>query len=166
MKPLLLALLSSLLAVGFGLTATQGATFNEDVGLQLYSLRAQFTKNVPETVKKVRDFGFKKVELASTYNLSPEKFKQMLDENKLKAVSGHYPFDRYEKDAEGIAKEAKVFGLEYVGCAWIPHDGDFDEAECRKAVEVFNRAGETLAKHGIKFFYHCHGYEFRTHGSG
>lgn len=166
MKRIRLSLLSLSLLFGFGVATVRAAGFNEDVGLQLYSLRAQFTKNVPETVKKVRDFGFKKVELASTYDLSPEKFKQMLDENKLKAVSGHYPFDRYEKDAEGIAKEAKVFGLEYVGCAWIPHDGEFDEAECRKAIDVFNKAGETLAKHGLKFFYHCHGYEFRTHGSG
>ena len=166
MKRIRLSLLSLSVILGFGLTTVRAAGFNEDVGLQLYSLRAQFTKNVPETIKKVRDFGFKKVELASTYNLSPEKFKQMLDENKLKAVSGHYPFDRYATDEEGIAKEAKVFGLQYVGCAWIPHDGEFDEAECRKAIDVFNKAGETLAKHGLKFFYHCHGYEFRTHGAG
>jgi sugar phosphate isomerase/epimerase len=166
MKRLTLSLLSCSLILGCGLLSARAAGFNEDVGLQLYSLRAQFTKNVPETIKKVRDFGFKKVELAGTYNLSPEKFRQMLDDNKLKAISGHFPFDRYDKDAEGIAKEAKVLGLEYVGCAWIPHDGEFDEAECRKAIEVFNKAGETLARHGLKLFYHCHGFEFRAQGAG
>ena len=166
MKPLTLSFLSWSLILASGLATARAAAFNEDVGLQLYSLRAQFTKNVPETIRKVQDFGFRKVELAGTYNLSPEKFRQMLDEHKLKAVSGHNAFDRYDKDAEGIAKDAKVLGLEYVGCAWIPHDGEFDEAECRKAIEVFNRAGETLAKHGLKFFYHCHGYEFRAHGAG
>ena len=144
----------------------RGASFNEPVGLQLYSLRADFTKNVPATLEKVRDFGIKDVELAGTYNLSPEKFKDMLAANKLKAVSGHFPFARYKADPEGVAKDAKALGLEYAGCAWIDHEGDFDEAECRTAIEVFNKAGEVLAKHGLKFFYHCHGFEFAPHAGG
>ncbi len=146
--------------------STSAATFKEDVGLQLYSLRAQFTRSVPETLPKVKAYGFKKVELAGTYNLSPEKFRAMLGEHGLDAVSGHFPFERYDKDAEGVAKDAKALGLRYAGCAWIPHEGDFDEAEAAKAVEVFNRAGAVLARHGIRFFYHCHGYEFRGHGDG
>jgi sugar phosphate isomerase/epimerase len=31
---------------------------------------------------------------------------------------------------------------------------------------VFNKAGEVLAKHGISFFYHDHGFEFQPHGQG
>jgi sugar phosphate isomerase/epimerase len=106
------------------------------------------------------------VELAGTYNLTPAKFRELLDANELKAVSGHFPFERYRDDAEGIARDAKVLGLRYAGCAWIPHEGDFDETECRTAINVFNRAGEVLAKHGIKFFYHVHGFEFQPHGQG
>src|SRR5262245_37422315 len=30
----------------------------------------------------------------------------------------------------------------------------------------FNRAGEALSRHGLKFFYHTHGYEFQPHGDG
>jgi sugar phosphate isomerase/epimerase len=145
---------------------TQAAAFKEDVGLQLYSLRAQFTRSVPETLPKVKAFGFKKVELAGTYNLSPEKFRSMLDEHGLDPVSGHFPFERYDKDPEAVARDAKALGLKYAGCAWIPHDGEFDEAEASKAIEVFNRAGAVLARQGIRFFYHCHGFEFRPHGDG
>jgi sugar phosphate isomerase/epimerase len=57
-------------------------------------------------------------------------------------------------------------GLEYVGYAWIPHKDPFDEKTCREAAAVFNRAGEALAKHGLKFFYHTHGYEFLPYGNG
>jgi len=121
---------------------------------------------VPSTLEKVRDFGFQYVETAGTYNLSPEKFKALLDANKLKAVSGHFPFERYRDAVEDVARDAKALGLEYVGCAWIPHQGEFDEQECREAIAVFNRAGEALGKHGLKFFYHCHGFEFRPHGEG
>ncbi len=141
-----------------------GADFKGPIGLQLYTLRADFTRNVPVTLDKVRDYGVKEVELAGTYNLSPEKFKEMLDARGLKPISGHFGYDRYQTDIEGIAKEAKTLGLQYVGCAWIPHKDDFDEAECRDAIKNFNKAGEALAKHGLKFFYHTHGYEFSKYG--
>jgi len=134
------------------------------VGLQLYSLRDQFAKDVPGTLDKVRDFGFKNVELAGTYGLSPEKFKAELDARGLKPVAGHFSYDRYRTDVEGIIREAKILGLQYVGCAWINHEDAFDEQECRAAIAVFNQAGETLAKQGIRFYYHIHGYEFVPHG--
>jgi sugar phosphate isomerase/epimerase len=143
-----------------------GPSFKGPIGLQLYSLRGEFTRNVPATVEKVRDFGFKIVETAGTYNLSPAKFRELLDKNGLKAVSGHFPFERYRDDVQGLAKDAKILGLEYVGCAWVPHEGDFDEKECRAAIEVFNRAGQELKKQDLKFFYHAHGYEFAPHGDG
>ncbi len=160
------SVLLSALVLTVGALATHAASFNEPVGLQLYSLRADFTKNVPASLEKVAGFGIKNVELAGTYNLSPEKFKEMLDANKLKPVSGHFPFARYKADPEGVAKDAKALGLEYAGCAWIDHQGDFSESACREAVTVFNKAGEVLSKHGIKFFYHCHGFEFRPHADG
>jgi sugar phosphate isomerase/epimerase len=59
-----------------------------------------------------------------------------------------------------------LYGLQYVGCAWIPHDQGFNEKLARDAVGVFNHAGEVLAKNGMKFFYHIHGYEFQPHGNG
>jgi sugar phosphate isomerase/epimerase len=143
-----------------------GPSFKGPVGLQLYSLRAEFTRNVPATVEKVRDYGFKIVETAGTYNLTPAKFRELLDKDALKAVSGHFPFERLRDDAEGVAKDAKTLGLEYVGCAWVPHDGEFDEKECRNAIDVFNKAGEALRKRNLKLFYHAHGYEFAPFGNG
>ena len=136
------------------------------VGLQLYSLRDQFKKDVAQTLDQVRAFGITNVELAGTYGVAPEKFKEQLDARQLKAVSGHFPYEQCRDDIEGVAREAKLLGLEYAGCAWIPHKDPFDEKTCREAAAVFNRAGEALAKHGIKFFYHTHGYEFLPYRDG
>src|SRR5262245_56595111 len=79
-----------------------GPRFIGPVGLQLYSLRAEFTNNVPATVEKVRDYGFKIVETASTYDLTPAKFRELLDKDGLKAVSGHFPFERLRDDVESV----------------------------------------------------------------
>ncbi len=147
-------------------TAGTGSSFKAPIGLQLYSLRDQFTHNIPGTLDQVRAFGIKYLELAGTYGVAPEKFKDQLDARGLKAISGHFPYEQCRDHIEDVAREAKIFGLEYVGCAWIPHQDPFDEKTCREAAAVFNRAGEALAKHGIKFFYHTHGYEFLPYDNG
>jgi len=143
-----------------------GPSFKGPIGLQLYSLRAEFAKDLPGTLEKVRSYGIKNVELAGTYTLAPVQFKEMLQTKGLKPISGHFPYERYRDDAEGVARDAKALGLQYAGCAWITHNGDFDEKTCREAIAVFNRAGETLAKNGVKFFYHTHGYEFQPYNQG
>lgn len=159
---------ASLLVVCVALTCATGVEpdFKGPVGLQLYSLRDQFKKDVASALDQARAFGVTHVELAGTYGVAPEKFKAQLDARQLKAVSGHFSYEQLRDRVEDVAREAKLLGLEYAGCAWIPHDGPFDEKTCREAVDVFNRAGEALAKHGIKFFYHTHGYEFLPYRDG
>ena len=46
-----------------------GSHFRGPVGIQLYSLRAQFTRNVPQTIGTVKGFGIQEVELAGNNNL-------------------------------------------------------------------------------------------------
>jgi sugar phosphate isomerase/epimerase len=143
-----------------------GPSFKGPVGLQLYSLRDQFAKDVPRTLDTVKKMGFTDVELAGTYGLSPEQFQMQLDAHGLQAISAHFPYERFRTNLDGIIREARVFGLKYVGCAWIPHDGSFDEKTCREAIAVFNHAGEVLAGAGLTFFSHTHGYEFQPYGKG
>jgi sugar phosphate isomerase/epimerase len=143
-----------------------GRSFKGPVGLQLYSLRDQFSKNVAATLDQVRDFGLQYVELAGTYKLSPENFKEQLEAKGLKPISGHFSFELLRDRLPDVVREAKTLGLQYVGCAWIPHNDAFDEKTCCDAISVFNRAGATLAKNGLKFFYHTHGYEFEPYGAG
>src|SRR6266404_5114293 len=143
-----------------------GPSFKGPVGLQLYSLREQFKKDVPGTLDEVKKFGFTSAELAGNYDLTPEKFKQELDARGIRPIGAHFAYERYRDDAEGVAREAKALGLKYAGCAWIPHTGDFDEKTCREAIAIFNKAGQAMAKHGLKFFYHVHGFEFQPHGPG
>jgi hypothetical protein len=50
-----------------------------------------------------------------------------------------------------------------VGCAWIPHEGAFDEAAAAMPSR-FSTAGQLAAQHHMHFFYHTHGYEFQPYG--
>lgn len=142
------------------------AQFKGPVGLQIYSLRSISGENPEEALALAHEYGFVEVELAGTYGLSNEEYAALLKKYQLEPISCHFSFDLFENDPEKVAAEAKALGLKMAGVAWIPHDGDFDEAECRHAAEVFNKAGKVLAREGIGCYYHNHGYEFKPYKDG
>ena len=76
-------------------TAGTGPSFKGPIGLQLYSLRAQFGKDVPGTLDEVQKMGFKYAELAGTYGVSPSDFKAQLAAHGIEAISGHFGYEQY-----------------------------------------------------------------------
>ena len=137
-----------------------------NVGLQLYSFRAQMEKDVPGTLELAHKMGVTDVEVAGLYKLSPEQFRALLDKNELKASGIHFQWDQFSKDIDGIIQECKALGVQYVTLPWIPHKGKFTIENAHEAAAKFNEWGEKLAQAGLKFTYHAHGYEFRPHEMG
>ncbi|MBA2354393.1 MAG: TIM barrel protein [Acidobacteria bacterium] len=138
-----------------------GTLFKNPVALQLYSFRESFKANgVPKTLARVKAIGFTHVEMAGTYGMSREAFKAELDKAGLTPVSMHADIKVLSGDATQVLSDARFFGVKYVGNAWFPHEGAFDQAEATAAVDAFNKAGKAAAAAGLTFFYHPHGYEF------
>lgn len=140
--------------------------FRGPVGLQLYSLRDSFKQDVPGTLDKVKALGFKYVELAGTYGLSAAEFRKLLDERGLVAVAGHFSYDLFKQDIHSILADAKALGLQYVGLAWVPHQGDFTRELALQTAADFNAFGQAAAAAGMRFYYHNHGYEFQPYAMG
>lgn len=149
-----------------GTLAVSAADWNDQVGLQLESVNAEMSKNPDHTLGKVHDFGFKYVELVGDYGMTPDRLKAELAAHDLTAVSAHFPYARFRDDPEGVAHEAEQLGLKFVGCPSLPQKDKLDLAGCEAAIQVFNHAGEILARHHIQFFYHPHGYEFKPYADG
>jgi hypothetical protein len=78
------------------LLSTQGIKAQE-YGLQLYSLRNQFTKDAATTMAKVKSMGFKDVEMAGTYGLPFPELMKLLAQNELNVVSFGADFERLER---------------------------------------------------------------------
>lgn len=139
----------------------------QEFGLQLYSLRNQFAKDVPGTLAKVKSFGIKEVEMAGTYNTPFPDMIRLLAQNELQVISFGADFERLEKFPQSVADDARAYGAKYVVCFWIPHSGDtFTIEDAKKATEVFNRAGKIMTQNGLLFCYHPHGYEFQPYENG
>lgn len=134
------------------------------LAVQLWSFREDFKRDVPGTLKRVRQLGFTNVELAGYYGLTAEQFRAQLDKAGLKAVSMHIELEAARDQIDRVIREAKIFGVQFVGVPWI--NSPFTKADCLAAIKVFNQAGQKLAANGIGFFYHLHGYEFIPNEGG
>jgi sugar phosphate isomerase/epimerase len=139
----------------------------QEIGLELYSLRNQFAKDVPGTMAKVKDMGIKEIEIGGTYGLAFPEFMKLLAQNELNVVSYGTDFERLEKFPQTVADEARAFGARYVVCFWIPHKEDsFNVADVDRAAAVFNNAGRVMAQSGLLLCYHPHGFEFKPYENG
>lgn len=139
----------------------------QEYGLQLYSLREQFKKDVPGTLQQISKWGIKEIEGGETYGLPLEEYKKMLADNKLTMVSVGADFQQLKTNPQAAVDAAKKFNAKYVVCFWIPHnDNNFDISNAKEAVEVFNNAGKILKENGISLCYHGHGFEFRPYENG
>jgi sugar phosphate isomerase/epimerase len=137
-----------------------------NIGVQLYSFRNQFAKDVPGTLEKIGKMGITEVEGGGTYGLSETEFKKLLEKNKLSVTSIGADYKELEADPQAVVAKAKAYGAKYVMCAWIPHTGtDFTLDDADKAIALFNKAGKVLKENGIALCYHAHGFEFRPYNN-
>ena len=139
----------------------------QEFGIQLYSLRNQFKKDVAGSLKTISDWGLTNLEGGDTYGLTFEEFDGLLNKYNLDVVSIGANYDDLKNNPEKVLASAKQFSAKYVMCSWIPHKGNkFDIVTTKEAVTIFNTAGKLLKDAGITLAYHAHGYEFRPYEDG
>ena len=103
--------------------------------------------------------GFRDVEGAGLWKHTAGELRAALDSAGLRCQSAHVQFDQLRDDAPGAFAEAKALGARWVVCPWIPHDKVFTRDDALKSAEVFNKSATAAEAAGLRFAYHCHGYE-------
>ena len=145
------------------------------IGIQLYSLRDQLPKDVKGVIRKVAEAGYKEVETYGYsvkdkfWGLEPAAFKSLLDENGLKAPSGHYGMDKFFTDGstdelKTYIDASKIVGGEYIS---VPYLGDAlrkNLDDYKKVAAGLNKAAELCKASGLKLTYHNHDFEFQPYG--
>ncbi|WP_158798202.1 sugar phosphate isomerase/epimerase [Pedobacter sp. L105] len=148
---------------------------SKTVGLQLYSLREQLPKDLRGTIAKVAQAGYKQVETFgysvkdNYWGMDPKNFNNLLIENGLTAISGHYGMDKFLTD--GNSEELKTYiqaansiGSEYIVVPYIGENLRKDQDGWKKVSARLNEAGEICKAGGIKLGYHNHNFEFVKYG--
>lgn len=136
---------------------------------QLWTFRYDLEKDVPGTLKKIRNLGITYVEgFDAPYIVGhPDKFRSQLDAAGLKMFALHWNnLDDWRKDPEVIIKTAKKLGAHYTGIAWLK----MSKADA-VTLNVVNEAADILTKAcpvaraaGLQLYYHIHGYELQPMG--
>lgn len=132
---------------------------NGPVGVQMWSFREYLPKDLPGTLAKVRAMGFREVEGAGLWKRTVGELRAALDTAGLRCQSAHMGFERLRDDSAGAFAEAKALGASWVVCPWISHEKEFTREDALKSAEVFNKVATAADAAGLRFAYHCHGYE-------
>jgi len=163
---LLTSLLLSLLATQLKPVLAQ-RLYTFPLGVQAYTYRHTFPKDVAATLDTIKALGFTEMEGGVPQGLTVEAYRKMLDQRGIKMPATGAGYEQIVADPISVVTMAKALGASYVMVAWIPHQkGNFTLDNAKKAVADFNRVGKVLADNGLTFCYHDHGYEFQPYQNG
>jgi sugar phosphate isomerase/epimerase len=146
--------------------AQDGEQLLPDPGVVSYTFRNQFSDDLPGTLDLIKEMGITNIEFSNLFGYSAEDLRAELDARGMICTSYGVGYDALVNETERVAQEALTLGARFVRVAWIPHDGEFDIEDTRRAIRDFTEAGKILSEHGIQFAYHNHGYEFRPYEDG
>jgi sugar phosphate isomerase/epimerase len=137
------------------------------IGLQLYTVRDAMGKDVPGSLKKVSEIGFKHLELASYgdgkfYGYAPEEFKKLVNDLGMDVISSHagVPKDVTDDLAKKMAEDHAKVGAKYCMQPYIDDKDRGSIAGYQKMVADWNKVGKIMKANGVQFGYHNHNFEF------
>lgn len=133
----------------------------QQIGIQLYTLRALAAVDFDDTLAKVAAAGYPGVEFAGFQGLTATEVRGLLDKHGLKAFSAHIPVEAFRSDIDQVISDLQTVGATWGIVPWIAPDARTPEAFA-KLGEEFNSFGQKLQEAGLKFGYHNHNFEFET----
>jgi sugar phosphate isomerase/epimerase len=136
----------------------------DQLGVQLYTLRDLTATDMPGTLRRVAEIGYRNVELAGWGNSNPREIRSTLDELGLRAPSAHIPIDRLEQNLDGVLDDLRTLGCEYAIVPWIGEELRGGAERGRDLAERLNRIGAALRGSDVRLAYHNHDFEFAADG--
>jgi len=150
------------------------------LAIQLYTVRADMSKDPSGTLKKLSDIGYKYVEHANYrdrkfYGYTPTEFKKLLEGYGMLMISGHvqmlpndYDFAKndFADKWKYTVDDAATAGQKYLVSPWLDDSLRKNMKDFKSYMDVFNKSGQLCKQHGMKFGYHNHDFEFNTQIDG
>ena len=153
----------SFLAASSAAPLAVAAGKNVPVGLELYSVRDELSKDLMGTVKQVAKIGYKVVEFYSPYyqwtNDYAKEVRKLMDDLGIRCLSTHNGANALS--AEGLPKAIdlnKILGARYIVMASAGKVDGLDG--WKKVAERLSQADEKLKPAGMRAGFHNHQTEF------
>ena len=131
------------------------------VGLQLYTVRDLMKADLPGTLRRVAQIGYKEVEFAGYFGRSPAQIRALLKQNGLTSPSSHIGLDILEKDPVKAFADAKAIGHQWATVPWLPEERRKTVDDWNRIIDLLNRLGPQAKAAGLRLAYHNHDFEIR-----
>ena len=129
------------------------------IGVQLYSVRDDSTKDFLGVLKRIASLGYKLVEPAGLYDIRPREFRKIIQDLGMDMVSSHTPWVASINNVGECMDIADELGLKRVVCGYGPEQfKDLDSI--KRTAENTTRVYEILQRNGYELFQHNHWFEF------
>jgi sugar phosphate isomerase/epimerase len=146
------------------------------IGIQLYTVRREASKDLKATIAKIAEIGYSSVETigynaGKYFGLSPEDFRALFKDNHLKTPSGHYDMANFltkgdEDQLKSTVDDAAKMSHDFFVIPFLTPDMRTSLDDYKRLAAKFNRAGELVKSAGMQLAYHNHNFEFKDWGGG
>jgi len=136
------------------------------IAVQLYSVRDNMEQDFKGTLQAIKNIGFDGVEFAGLYGNTPEEVKAMCDEIGLVPISAHVPLADMLADIDGVIKDYKTIGCEYLAVPFLPEELRPGTDKFIETVEAIRGLADKVSAAGMTLLYHNHDFEFKTMEDG
>ena len=129
------------------------------VGVQVYTVRSLMTEAPDATLAALAEIGYRDLELAGLYGMTPVEMRLKVNAAGLRVVSSHPSLAdvrrRWHRTLEGAVELGQ-------GQLVVPSIGGSERSldGLARVADDFNRAGEAAREAGLRFGYHNHDWEF------
>lgn len=132
-------------------------------GIQLYTVRAAMAADAPGTVARIASLGYREVEFAGYFGMTPAEVRTLLGDVGMTAPSAHTNARLLREDAAPLLDAAAEIGHAYVTIPWLAPEDRASLDHYKAWAETFNKLGEECHARGMQLAYHNHDFEFEEH---
>ncbi|MCC5788843.1 MAG: sugar phosphate isomerase/epimerase [Opitutales bacterium] len=139
------------------------------LAVQMYTLR-DFTKtsaDLAKSLERVSKMGYPAVQMSAIGAMNGENpevdaktARQMLDDNGLKCIATHRPWDNFLNNLEGEIEFHKTLGCDYSAIGGVPGNFPNTYEGYRQFLTEAKPVIARLKEAGIRFGHHNHSHEF------
>jgi sugar phosphate isomerase/epimerase len=139
------------------------------LAVQMYTVRehTKTAKDLASTLRRISQMGYPAVQMSAVGAMngdSPEvdakTARAMLDDNGLKCIATHRPYDRFLKNLDEEIEFHQILGCDYAAFGGLGYGHDNSFEVYRNFLRETEPVIAKLKKAGIRFGHHNHSHEF------
>ncbi|HHW10648.1 MAG TPA: sugar phosphate isomerase/epimerase [Firmicutes bacterium] len=134
---------------------------------QLYTVRESLKTpaDIAASLRKVRQIGYKAVQLSGLGPIDPKELRAMLDDNELTVCATHYPFERMQNELDAVLAEHEILGCKNLAVGSLPGSYRQEGADgYRRFAQEASAVARKVKEAGFTWSYHNHSFELEKFG--